>query len=154
MAVLNYTTTIPAWRTVAEVEHILMEHGATAVIKQFEDGHVVGLTFGVLVNGQQLPIKLPVRIPKVLEAMKRDKKAHPKKQMTLTMEQAEKVAWRQIKDWVEVQMQMVELEQMTMTQVFLQGVQNRNGITIYEQLESSGYLLPGAYETGMEENDE
>lgn len=144
MAVLNYTTTIPAWRTVAEVEHLLMEHGATAVIKQFEDGRIIGLAFCILINDtQQLPIKLPVRIPQVLEAMRRDKKAHPKKQMTLTMEQAERVAWRQIRDWVEVQMQMVELEQMTMAQVFLQGVQNRNGITIYEQLESSGYLLPG-----------
>jgi len=53
MAVLNYTTTIPAWRTIAEVEHILMEHGAMAVIKQFEDGRVIGLTFGMMTDAGQ-----------------------------------------------------------------------------------------------------
>ena len=151
MAVLCYTTTIPAWRTIAEVEHLLMEHGATAVIKQFEDGHVVGLSFAVESNGQMIPIKLPVRIPQVLEAMRRDKREHPKKQIKLTMEQAEMVAWRQIRDWVEVQMQMVELEQMTMVQVFLQGIQDRAGNTLYERLESSGYLLPGEREEEQNE---
>lgn len=143
MAVLSYTTTIPAWRTVADVEHLLMEHGANAVLKQFEDGRITGLSFMVSVNGRQLPIKLPVRIQEVLEAMKRDKREHPKKQIKLTIEQAEMVAWRQILDWVEIQMQMIELGQMSMAQIFMPCIQGPSGETMYERLESSGFLLPG-----------
>ena len=143
MAVMNYTTTIPAYKTVAEVEYMLMQHGATAVMKQFDDGRITALAFCVNVNGRQIPIKLPVRVPEVLEALRRDKKAHPQKKIVCTMEQAEKVAWRQIRDWVEVQMQMIELEQMTMIQIFMPCIQDRHGQTMYERLESNGYLLPG-----------
>lgn len=141
MAVLNYSTTIPAYKTVAEVEYMLMQHGATAVMKTFEDGRISGLTFGIAVSGRQIPVKLPIRIEAVLEAMKREKKQHPQKKMKLTMEQAEMVAWRQIRDWIEAQMQMIELGQMEMTQIFLQGIQGSDGQTVYERLEASGYLL-------------
>ena len=143
MPVLNYTTSIPAWKTVGEVEFMLMQHGAKTIIKQYKDNRIESLIFSVEHQGREVPVRLPVRVPQVLEAMKRDKKEHPKTQYKLTLEQAEKVAWRQIRDWIEVQLQMVELEQMTMLQIFLPCIQDCNGQTLYERLESNDFLLAG-----------
>lgn len=134
MSVMNYTTKIPAYKTVTEVEYMLMQHGASAIMKTFEDGRINGLTFALPVNGQNIPVKLPVRIPQVLAALQKEKREHPKKNVTVTMEQAEMVAWRQVKDWIEAQMQMVDLQQMEMVQIFLQGIQDKN----YDRYQSTG----------------
>ena len=43
MAILNYTTTIDAFKTVSEIEYILMKHGAKSIMKNYEGESVTGL---------------------------------------------------------------------------------------------------------------
>ena len=45
MAILNYTTTVDALKTISEIEYELMKHGAKAIMKNIENGSVVGLSF-------------------------------------------------------------------------------------------------------------
>ncbi len=141
MPVMNYTTTIPTYRSVAEVEHELILHGVTSIKKDYEDGKISGLYFLIKIGENEVPVKLPVQITEVFEALKREKKAHPKKQIKCTMEQAEMVAWRILKDWIEVQMQMVDFKQMKMEQIFLPQIQDRTGQTVFEKMRDSEYLL-------------
>ena len=38
MAILNYTTTVDALKTISEIEYELMKHGAKAIMKNIENG--------------------------------------------------------------------------------------------------------------------
>ncbi|MCH8134806.1 MAG: hypothetical protein IIB77_02370, partial [Proteobacteria bacterium] len=57
-----------------------------------------------------------------------------------TREQASRVAWRIIKDWLRAQLAIIETEQAEMVEVFLPYAQHPvTGQTLYEQLEASGF---------------
>ena len=43
MAILNYTTTIDAYKTVSEIERILVMHGAKSIMKQYEGEEITSL---------------------------------------------------------------------------------------------------------------
>lgn len=56
-----------------------------------------------------------------------------------TREQASRVAWRVIKDWLEAQLAMIKAEMVTIDQVFLPYAQNEAGVTLYESLEAGQF---------------
>ena len=94
MAILNYTTTIDAFKTVSEIEYILVKHKAKSVMKNYEGESISGLSFLVDTGAVQVPIRLPVKVDECLEVLKREKKNSPKSNIKATREQAERVAWR------------------------------------------------------------
>lgn len=142
--ILNYTTTIDAYKTVSEIEYILVKHKAKSVLKNYtNDGSIESLSFIVEIPTGQMPIKLPVNTDAALAVLIREKKSNPRKQIKTTREQAERVAWRILKDWVEAQMALIEIELVKMEQVFLPyAVLDESGETIFEKLESRHFLLP------------
>jgi len=142
MAILNYSTTIDALRTVGEIEYILIKHGAKSILKDIEpDGSIGSLSFIVETPYGTMPIRLPVNIDPVLAVLIKEKQ---KKKSTIkaTKEQAERVAWRILKDWVEAQMALIEIEMVKMEQVFLPyAVMGESGQTVFEKFESRQLLL-------------
>ena len=60
-----------------------------------------------------------------------------------TREQAERVAWRILKDWVEAQMALIDIEMARFEEVFLPYIQTNNGQTVYARLEEKQFLLGG-----------
>ena len=143
MAILNYTTTIDAFKTVSEIEYILVKHKAKSVMKNYEGESISGLSFLVDTGAVQVPIRLPVKVDECLEVLKREKKNSPKSNIKATREQAERVAWRILKDWVEAQMALLDIEMVRLEEIFLPYIEIRNGQTIYEQLEKKQFLLEG-----------
>lgn len=143
MAILNYTTTIDAFKTVSEIEYILVKHKAKSVMKNYEGESISGLSFLVDTGAIQVPIRLPVKVDECLEVLKREKKNSPKSNIKATREQAERVAWRILKDWVEAQMALLDIEMVRLEEIFLPYIEMQNGQTIYEQLEKKQFLLEG-----------
>ena len=138
---LNYTTTIDALKTVGEIEYILIKHGARSILKDIsDDGKVKALSFVVTTAYGQMPIRLPVDVPPVLAVLTKEKKQNSK--VKATPEQAERVAWRILKNWVEAQMALVEIEMVKMEQIFLPyAVLDASGQTVFERLEGKRFLL-------------
>ncbi len=64
-----------------------------------------------------------------------------------TKEQAARVAWRIIKDWVEAQIAIIDAGMATVTQVFLPYAQTPEG-TVYECFEKRGMPALGYTATG------
>ena len=144
MAILNYTTTIEAYKTVSEIEWILMKHGAKSILKQYGDGgKITGLSFLIETRGQKIPVRLPVKTAECLEVMKREKKNNPRQSIKATPEQAERVAWRILKDWTEAQMALLDIEMVRFEEIFLPYIQISNEKTIFEHLEERQFLLEG-----------
>ena len=71
--------------------------------------------------------------------LKRDPKVTGRLQ---SKEQARRVAWRIIKDWIDAQLALVEVRLVSLPEVFLPyAVSPRSGRTLYEELESGGLRL-------------
>jgi len=56
-------------------------------------------------------------------------------------EQAERVAWRIVKDWVEAQMAILESEMVQMDEIFLPYMVNNNGQTFFEAYRNNQLML-------------
>lgn len=141
MAILNYTTQIDAFKTVSEIEYVLMKHKAKSIMKNYEGESITGLSFLIDTGRQQVPVRLPVKIDECLEVLKREKKSSPRSNIKATREQAERVAWRILKDWVEAQMALLDIEMVRFEEIFLPYIELQGGQTIYEKLERQQFLL-------------
>lgn len=141
MAILNYTTTVDAFKTVSEIEYILVKHRAKSVMKNYEGETIVGLSFLIDTGMQQIPVRLPAKVDDCLKILQKEKRDNPRKQIKATRDQAERVAWRILKDWVEAQMALLDIEMVTFEEIFLPYIETNNGQTVYERLEERQFLL-------------
>lgn len=127
MAVLNYTTTIAATKTVGEMQTALAKAGANRVMVEYA-GHVPSaLSFSLATpHGDQeftLPCDIDAMHRLLTKQLGRNKKGS-------TREQAERVAWRVLKDWLAAQLALVETQMVEMDQVMLPYL-SMNGRTLY-----------------------
>lgn len=135
MPILNYTTKISSIKTIGEISECLVKHGVKKIVTDYDDeGLATGLTFWITVEGKELYFALPCNWQGVLNAMEKDRKIP---RSALTKEQAIRVSWRILKDWVEAQMAIVEAQIASTAQVFLPYTIARDGgETLYEKLMS------------------
>lgn len=141
MAILNYTTSVDSFKTVSEIEYILMKHGAKSIMKNYNNQSIVGLSFLIDTGTQQIPVRLPVKIDECFEILKREKKNSPRSNIKATREQAERVAWRILKDWVEAQMALLDIQMVRFEEIFLPYIETQNGQTVYERLVDKKFLI-------------
>lgn len=139
MAIKNYTTTINANKTIGEIQELLSKHGANAIMTEYKDGEVIGLSFKIMTSRGEMGIRLPANTERVLQVLKNQRKKN--NQVKDTMEQATKTAWRIIKDWIDAQMAILETEMVEMEEIFLPYVINNNGQTLYQAFKNNQLML-------------
>lgn len=136
MALLNYTTAISVEKTASQIMAILSKHGATAVLLEYDTpGQVSAISFRVKTPTGECGFQLPADWRATQRVLLRTSRSHSNE------DQARRVAWRIIKDWVEAQMALLETEMVKMEQVFLPYMVARDGRTFYEVLASQRFLL-------------
>jgi len=142
---LNYTSTVPVSRTVAQVQAKLVEHGARAIMMEYDGrGRITALAFNVKTPKGELPIRLPIDAAATLRVLQRQAEKREIPGRFAREEHAYRVAWRIIKDWVEAQMSLLETEMVRMEEIFLPYVITPGGQTIYQVMANKGFLLgPG-----------
>lgn len=142
MALLNYTTTIEAAKTVSEIHRILAKHGARAILTNYNDeGHIESLSFQVDTPSGRLGIRLPIDPDAVLKVLTQQNRLGKVPNRYANHAQAVRVAWRIVKDWVEAQMAILETEMVKMEQIFLPYVLADDGRTLYEVMVDRHFLL-------------
>jgi hypothetical protein len=138
MAILNYTTSISSEKSIAEIQKCLVKHGAHKIVTDYDNGTPSAVTFCLTLNDNMIGFILPANYAGVLNAMKKDRKISRSK---CTEDQARRVAWRIIKDWVEAQMAIVEAQLADIAEVFLPYAITKNGITVYKEIQNNGMLM-------------
>lgn len=139
MAILNYTTSISADKSIGEIQKCLASHGANAILCHYDNsGNIISLSFKIIFEEQQMSFTLPSDWKPVLQVMNGDRKIPNRLK---TNEQALRVSWRIIKDWVEAQMAFIETKMVTLPQVFLPYAQTKNGETVYESIAKNPEFL-------------
>lgn len=109
-----------------------------------EMGEATHIAFRIMTPQGLMAYRLPSNAEGVFKVMRRDSKIPSKLQ---TKEQAQRVAWRIVKDWVEAQMAIIEAGIVSAEQVFLPYAQTKSGETVYELFEKQG-LQSLTYEKG------
>ncbi len=126
--ILNYSTGINTLKTCGEIMAILAAKGASAIQIEYANGQPIGMSFKINCDGQEIPFRIPANPVGVLRALK--KSAPPSMQ---TPEQAQRVAWRIMKDYIEVQLAVVESEQAQFAEVFMGYAIVQGGQTMFQK---------------------
>lgn len=133
--VLNYSTSIAPDKTIGEIQKILAEAGAARIAVDYENGRPSGITFGLVTDHGPRLFTLPVNVPAMERLIAREwnagKLRSKSRNVMLSREQAERVAWRVIKDWLAAQMALVAAEQASMDQVMLPYLRVDENRTLY-----------------------
>lgn len=128
---LNYTTTIPAAKTISEMQALLAKAGADSIAIHYTEGSASGLTFGLRTKyGPQL-FTLPVDVPAVQKVLSKQRPASMARAKFYSVEHAERVAWRISKAWLEAQLALVSVEMATIDQVMLPYMHVGPDLTLY-----------------------
>lgn len=132
----DYTTSISASRTMGEIEELLSGLGANAILKNYRgDGRVEALSF----QYKGMGFKLPSNTEKCMECLKTLPVYRNKPRQWLE-EQAERVTWRVIKDWLDAQISLIRIGQAEMQQVMLPYVWDGKH-TLYDKFKESNFML-------------
>jgi hypothetical protein len=138
MAILNYTTQIAAQKTVAEIQSILRKSKASAVLTEYDpEGVLSAISFRITKIHGLMSFRLPANIDNVWKVIAKDRSIP---QRLRNRDQASRVAWRIVKDWLEAQLAFVESQQAEFEQVFLPYMQDSKGTTIFEALRDKKFV--------------
>lgn len=138
MPLLNYTTQIATDKTIAEIQKCLAEHGATAILAEYDDeGMITSISFQIMLDDKKVGFKLPSDWRPVLHILEDEPKV-PRR--LHTKEQAIRVSWRIIKVWIDAQMAIIETKMVEFDQVFLPYAVANDGRTLYEKVKSENLL--------------
>ena len=143
MPLLNYTTKIPAEQTAAEIMSVLVKKGATDILTHYVPGGMAtGLKWRMETANGPMGFALPINTDAVFEILTRDQvmKTNP----PARMQQANRTAWRIIKEWILAQMALIETDMVTVEEVFLPYMLTGKQ-TLYQALSNGDLkMLPGA----------
>ena len=137
MPIKNYSTTVPATRTMSQITQMLVRKGATHVMTEYDEaGEPSGLKWGLNSRYGRFAYALPVNYDAIFDVLTNDgiNKRNPKTRM----EKAQRVAWRILKDWIESQIALMESGMVQMEEVFLPYMLTGD-TTMYEALASSEF---------------
>ena len=136
--IANYSTTVTALKSIGEIQGILVAHGATHILMDYDDEEPVGLAFIVSTPYGDTPFRLPANVDRV-EAVLNKQRVRSQ----VSRELASRVAWRILKDWVRAQMAILETEMVSIDQVFLPYMEvGEKGKTLYEVMLDHHLQLP------------
>ena len=139
MAIKNYTTTVDVYKSLGEIQGALASHGARKIMVDYDTaGQPVGVMFGVETADGPCGFALPVNVDGVRAVFARQK-------VKAQAGQAERTAWRNVRDWIMAQMAIIEAGQVQMDEVFLPYLTDGRGRTLY-QLYQGGQLALGSGE--------
>jgi len=139
MALLNYTTQISAEKTVTEIQGILARAGALAIMTEYDANTVlVGISFKIGTPFGPTAYSLPCDVAAVNRILDKQMRAGKVPRRLVTTEQASRVGWRIIKDWIEAQLALVQTQMVTLDQVFLPYARTNTGETVYQRYIGAG----------------
>lgn len=141
------TTEVAPEKTIFEIQQLLSEFGANAVMTEYEKNQPVALAFRMKVKGDNVPFLVPCRWRELAELFRRKagisdsswnaQWESDKRRRAALEAKARQVAWRQVLRWIEVQLAFTQTGQVTVDEVFFQYMQIGKG-TLYQAAMARG----------------
>lgn len=137
MNIKNYTSTIESSRSMARIEELLVEIGATNINKQYQDKVCSGITFLLydLQLQQTVAFHLKAQVEECFTVLWKGVKRPQANTKAVLQQQAVKTAWKILSDWTEIQCSMILLKQAKPLQMFLPFVYDmKNNETFFDKI--------------------
>jgi hypothetical protein len=152
----NYTTKINFNQSLIEIEKLLISIGAKKIIKEYdEQGIPKAVIFDFELEERRIPVRLPARIDRIPEALRRhfnnNKDSGAKYRLKQAMQSPQNVGWRILKDWLEANIAIMQLDQINMMEALLPFSVMTNGQTLYELLESHNFSFKSMAQNILED---
>lgn len=139
MNIRNYTSTVDASKSMARIEELLVEIGATNINKQYQDKVCTGITF-LLYDPQlqqTLAFHLKAQMEECFTVLWKEVKRPQSNTKEMLMKQANRTAWKILRDWTEIQCSMILLKQAKPLQMFLPFMYDmKSNQTLFERINS------------------
>lgn len=135
MPIKNYTSNVDCYTSLGEIQGALARGGASKILVDYEGGKPTGVTFMLMTDRGPHGFALPANVDGVIAVF-------AKQRVRADREQAERTAWRNIRDWVLAQMAFIESGAVKMDEVFLPYLSDGQK-TLYQLYQSGQLLLPG-----------
>lgn len=135
----NYTSKDTVNKSLNNIQRMLAQKGAERIMIDYRDAEPVGLTFAIMTPKGSMPVRLPARIEGVAKIMYG---ATLNQCNSRELEQVKRTAWKNINDWVDAQLALLETEMVKIEEIFLPYV-IIGSQTIFEKFESGNLLKSG-----------
>ena len=137
MNIKNYTSEIDASKSMANIERVLVEIGASNINKNYKDKICTSITFLYFdeQTKQTLAFHLKAQVDECFNIFWKQRVQKTTSQKEACMKQANRTAWKILSDWTEIQCSMILLGQATTLQMFLPFVYDtKNNETLYDKI--------------------
>ena len=125
MAIKNYTSSVDVYVSLGEIQAALAKAGATKIMVDYDSTKPVAVTFGINTAAGVRGFRLPAAVDGTIRVFARQK-------VKADRAQAERTAWRNVRDWVLAQIALVESCDAEMDEVFLPYLMDEDGNTLYQ----------------------
>lgn len=134
MPIKNYTSNVSVYASLGEIQGALAEAGAMKIMVDYDNGKPIGVTFALDTPMGIRVFALPANVDGVVAVFK-------KQRVPPQRDQAERTAWRNIRDWVLAQMAFVQAGQVKADEVFFPYITDGKK-TLYQAYQDGQLLLP------------
>lgn len=140
-AIKNYTTSVSVERTISEIEQLLARYGARRILKDYDENGISALSFMIQFKEKFIPIRLPANTGKVVLMLNEQvRKGSIPRKFRDNKEQARRIMWRVLLDWIDSQMTMVEIGQKELLEIFLSDVcEISSNQTLFQKMTNNGF---------------
>ena len=133
MAIKNYTSSVDIYTSLGEIQGALARAGATKIMVDYESGKPTAVTFAIETAAGMRGFRLPAAVDGTLRVFTAQR-------IKADRDQAERTAWRNIRDWVLAQLALVESCDIAVDEVFFPYLTDKSGKTLY-QVYAAGQLM-------------
>ena len=152
MALLNYSTTVPAAKTAQQIITLLgLLHAKAILLENDHLGNLAAISFKMQTEDGERHFKLPVDAKACEKVLQRqyDQGDRAIRPAMTTPEHARRVAWRINLEWLKLQAALIEAAQATVVQVFLPYMLVADGRTVFQLMQAQQFkALPAGEANG------
>lgn len=135
MPIKNYTSNVDCYTSLGEIQGALARGGASKIMIEYADKKPVGVKFALPTPIGERTFALPANVDGVIAVFREQR-------VKADLAQAERTAWRNIRDWVLAQMAFIEAGQAKMDEAFFPYLTDGQK-TLYQAYQDGQLLLPG-----------
>lgn len=141
----NYSTKVPASETAIDIQRMLAKRGATSITVDYERGKPVGIRFSYPTEFGQVPFAVPIKVDEVWRYLVENGEKEGIRAYYRSKEHAEMLAWRSALDWLQLQLDYIDIGMLTFDQAMTgYMVEKKSGLTFYEVMRAERLALPPA----------
>lgn len=150
-AIKYQSTTVEPIKSAGEIQTLVQKYGGTRCeIRWDQHGHIIGVRFAIRHERfGEVPVRLTAKTDRIFEILQEPRRSHDRgKKAAIDRAQAYRIAWRQLRDFVEQALLAVETGLFPLHEAFMAAVETEDPdtgevITWGEMLERHGAGGPG-----------